>query len=380
MLPNDNQPLCNLFGSGYALLHNLSPTEAAVVDVLSQGRNFAESLENQIESLKKQLRCLELIQKLNLPNLSELERLAQRHREASYPFTKFQLTFKTLWDAIHGNLSSSEIALLNTLFPQLNAWIEMQHEYASEKTPNLINVLASGEQPTEILNALASMVLREKAAFEYKSTYLRTEDIPGQSITLLNNYISFGVAAKLMFSPQTGEAEIRTIYSAYMSEIFRENGTQYAEFMFRQELGSFLELACSYFASQFVLSDKLFELTYSQKFLINRRTTLELFTVFAKTISLMGFPSDSIIFLHSCLSLSGLISFDTGHNFAQISENLAKESFWPLAWLGLGKEQIERETPEWRAELAKHIAAIPNADAKLWVERALKALHLPKTE
>jgi len=378
MLPNDNNPLTSLFGPGYCELHNLSATEAAVVDVLSQGRNFTEPLAEQIAGLKKQLLCLEAIQKLELPNYKELEQLAQIHREATFPYARFQLMFKSIWNSIHHNLSTSEVTLLNTLFAELSAWIGLQNEFATEKAPNLINSIGTGNQPVQVLNALASIALREHVTLDYKSIELRTEDLPGLSITLLNNYISFGVAAKLMFSPETGEADIRTIYSAYASEIFRENGMQYSEFMFRQELGDFVELACAYFANQFLLSDKLFELTYNQRFLSNRREALELFIVFVKTIPLLGFPSTGVPYLQVCLSYSGLISFETSHNFAQISEPLANESFWPLAWFGLRKEEVVQQSPEWRASLAQRVAAILNPDAKLWVERALKALHFPQ--
>ena len=377
MLPNDNSPLVSLFGPSYCELHNLSSTEAAVVDVLSHGRNFAEPLEAQISSLKKQLLCLEAIHKLDLPNFKQLEQLAQLHREATFPYSRFQLAFRSIWNSIHSNLSKAEITLLNTLFTELSSWIGIQNEYATDEAPNLINVIRSGEQTVQVLDAVSSIVLREKVVMTYKSQELKTEDIPALSITLLSSYISFGVAAKLLFSPETKEAEIRTIYASYASEIFRENGTQFAEFMFRQELSEFVELACAFFANQFILSDKLFELTYNQRFLTNRRTNLELFMAFAKAISFMGFPSTGVPYLQLCFSLSGLLSFDTSHNFAQVSEALANESFWPLAWLGLSREEIKEQSPEWQAKLSEHVAAIPNPDAKLWVERALKALHLP---
>jgi hypothetical protein len=71
--------------------------------------------------------------------------------------------------------------------------------------------------------------------------------------------------------------------------------------------------------------------------------------------------------LRSCLFNADIDSFDSSHKFIEISKQPAKEAYWPLAWLGLSVEVVQEMPQEQRDAI---LLAIPNPDAKLWVERA----------
>jgi hypothetical protein len=362
MLPNDGASLGVVFGESYAELHRLTPAEVGAVDVMSQVRNFSQPLAEQIEHMRKQLRCLERIQ--TMPNFDKLEQLARIHRSATLPYARFQMAFKSVWNSIHSNRPPEEIQVLAQLFRDLGARIELHAEFSTEECPNIINGLVSGPQSIEVLDRVSSIILRKKVELQYSDTVLKTSEIPTVPTSLLHNYASFSVVAKLMFDPTTEEKEIRTIYAAYANLILKKKGVQYAECMLRQDLNSFFELASTYFIHELTLSKMLYGLTGDIRFVENRSYAIEMFKIFAALVPYVGVPTS--LALRSCFFCAEIDNFESSHKFIQITKQPAKEAFWPLAWLGF--TDAAQLSPGDREKL---LASIQNPDAKLWVERAL---------
>lgn len=365
MFPNDGAPLATLFGTCYAELHGLQQSEVGIVDVLSQVRNFNQPIAEQIEAMRKQLKCLEFIESKKLPNYDQLEKLAQVNRNANAPYARFHSTFKSMWLSIHSNIPAKDIQALGQLFKELGAWIELQEEFSSDERPNLINSLNTGAQTVDVLNQVSSVVLRQKVELQYSSLELKTYEIATISASLLCSFASFGVIARVLLDQKTCETDIRTIYASYANTILSTKGVQYAELMLHQDLCSFAELVSTFFSHQFVLSTKLFAMTNDSRFVDNRVAMVDLFKSFAMLIPYIGVPTT--LTLRSCLFSTEMKTFDSSHRFAQVTKQPAKEAYWPLMWLGV--EDPAKLSAEQREKL---LVDIPNPDAKLWVERALK--------
>lgn len=356
-----------LFGTCYAELHGLEPNEVGIVDVLSQVRNFNQPIAEQIEAMRKQLKCLEFIESRKLPNYDRLEKLARVNRSANAPYARFHNTFKSMWLSIHSNLPVSDIEALGQLFKELGTWIGLQEEFASDERPNLINSLNTGAQTVDVLNQVSSVILRQKVELQYSSLDLKTYEIATISAFLLCGYASFSVIARVLLDPATNESDIRTVYAAYANAILSTKGVQYAEFMLHQDLCSFAELAATFFSHQFALSTKLFAMTNDARFVENRAAMVDLFKSFALLIPYLCVPTT--LTLRSCFFSTEMKNFDSSHKFIQVTKRPAKETYWPLLWLGVSHEEIAGLSAEQREKL---LVDIPNPDAKLWVERALR--------
>jgi hypothetical protein len=135
--------------------------------------------------------------------------------------------------------------------------------------------------------------------------------------------------------------------------------------MYKQDLNMFYELASIYFIHTMSFSTKLFAITEDSRFTETRKTAIELFKIFVKLVPYVGATTSLV--LRSCLFNADIDSFDSSHKFIEISKQPAKEAYWPLAWLGLSVEVVQEMPQEQRDAI---LLAIPNPDAKLWVERA----------